>query len=407
MNLLSQLNEIACWTEFYEYKCTRSHIPPKKLQELFDFIEQKKYSQCVTELLEGGTFPPPRKVCISKMHSEKKRIVYIYPEVENYILKLLTFLLQRKYDDLFTEQLYSFRPKTSVRHAMGKLIHTKSIKNMWSYKVDISNYFNSIPVEQLLALLNTTLQDEPETYSFIAKLLLNPFVDDNGVLVKEEKGIMAGTPISTFLANLYLNHMDHFFADSHILYARYSDDIILFAYSEEELRKYIFYLKDFLQNAGLTINPQKEAYSKPGEAWTFLGFIYQNGIVDIAPASIDKLKAKMRRKTRALMRWKNRKHMTGVNAAKAFIRTFNTKLFENPVEHELTWTRWYFPIINTTESLQIIDHYSQSCIRYLATDTRTKSSYNFRYEDMKSIGYRSLVHEYYIHDTNTHSKGEA
>ena len=39
---------------------------------------------------------------------------------------------------------------------------------------------------------------------------------------------MAGTPISTFLANLHLAHMDHYFADAGILYARYSDDIILF-----------------------------------------------------------------------------------------------------------------------------------------------------------------------------------
>ena len=95
------------------------------------------------------------------------------------------------------------------------------------------------------------------------------------------------------------------------------------------------------------------------------------------------------------MRWQARKGATGENAAKAFIRAFNRKLFENTAEHELTWVRWYFPLINTTDSLKIIDEYSQQYIRYLATGKHTKAAYNFRYEQMKELGYISLVNRYY------------
>ena len=206
---------------------------------------------------------------------------------------------------------------------------------------------------------------------------------------------MAGTPISTFLANLYLSHIDHHFSKAGVLYARYSDDIILFAASAEALEENIAQIHHFLREAGLTINPAKEARTAPGEAWNFLGICYRDGIVDVSPVSVEKLKAKMRRKTRALKRWQGRKNTTGLQAAKAFIRIFNRKLFENPIEHELTWARWYFPLINTTVSLQIIDEYSQSCIRYLATGTHTKAQYNFRYEQMKELGYISLVNRYY------------
>lgn len=73
---------------------------------------------------------------------------------------------------------------------------------------------------------------------------------------------------------------------------------------------------------------------------------------------------------------------------------FSRKLFENPVEHELTWARWYFPLINTADSLKIIDEYCQSRIRYLATGKHTKAAYNFRYEEMKELGYVSLVNRY-------------
>ena len=268
---------------------------------------------------------------------------------------------------------------------------------MWSYKVDISNYFNSIPVERLLPILRNAMDDEPGTYRFLESLLRNPLVNDRGKLVSEEKGIMAGTPISTFLANLYLSGMDHYFQSAGLLYARYSDDIIVFAESEEALEQNVRTIHSFLKEAGLGINPAKEARTVPGEMWVFLGICYRNGVVDVAPASVEKLKAKMRRKTRALVRWQARKGTTGTQAAKAFIRAFNRKLFENPIEHELTWARWYFPLINTAQSLKIIDEYSQSCIRYLATGKRTKAAFNFRYEQIKELGYVSLVNRYYKH----------
>ena len=74
---------------------------------------------------------------------------------------------------------------------------------------------------------------------------------------------------------------------------------------------------------------------------------------------------------------------------------FNRKLFENPADNELTWARWFFPVLTTDESLRQIDAYAQDCLRYLLSGKRTKARYNVRYADLKRLGYRSLVHEYY------------
>ncbi len=393
--MLKSLSEPAVWQEYYEHKREGGHLRPEELARLEQFIQQHRYLPVCEKIQNGGTFSPPRKIEISKIHSDKKRIVYTYAEDENRVLKLLTFLLQREYDCLFADNLYSFRQRKGVRDAVKKLTHTKNIREMWSYKVDISNYFNSIPVHLLLPLLRNTLADAPETYRFVESLLMNPLVNSGGKLIPEEKGIMAGTPISTFLANLYLAHMDHLFAEKGILYARYSDDIIVFDTSKEALEADIAQIHRCLSEGGLRINPDKEECTAPGERWVFLGICYRDGIIDVAPVSVAKLKAKMRRKTRALARWQARKGLDGEKAAKAFIRVFNQKLFENPVDHELTWIRWYFPLINTAESLKIIDSYSQSCIRYLATGKHTKAAYNFRYEQMKALGYVSLVNRYY------------
>ena len=169
----------------------------------------------------------------------------------------------------------------------------------------------------------------------------------------------------------------------------------IFSADRETLGEYAAYLQNFLSGRGLSVNPDKELWSAPGEAWTFLGFSYQNATIDIAPATVKKLKAKMRRKARALTRWREQNGLEGEKAARAFLRVFNRKLLEDPGGNELSWTRWFFPVINTTESLHIIDEYAQDCARFLVSGTRTKARFNVRYEDLKALGYRSLVHEYY------------
>jgi ABC-type amino acid transport system permease subunit len=57
----------------------------------------------------------------------------------------------------------------------------------------------------------------------------------------------------------------------------------------------------------------------------------------------------------------------------------------------------FFPLITTDCSLHEIDLYAQQCIRTLSTGKHTKGAFNFRYEDMKTLGYITLVNRYYCH----------
>jgi hypothetical protein len=266
---------------------------------------------------------------------------------------------------------------------------------MYSYKADVHDYFNSVPVPLLLPLLRDTVGEDEPLFSFLRALLEEPNVLDRGRITAEEKGIMAGTPLSAFYANLFLCGLDRRFAETGVPYARYSDDIILFAPTREEAEAHAAYLRGYLAERGLSINPAKESLHAPGEGWTFLGFVCRGNTVDIAPATVTKLKQKMRRKAHALRRWSARTGADGERAAAAFIRVFNRKLLEGPLDNELTWSWWFFSVINTTESLRIIDAYAQECIRWIISGTRTRARYNVRYETLKQLGYRSLVHAYY------------
>ena len=166
MELLHLLRDRAVWQEFLEYKLSGGHLSKAEEKALSEFVREEAYLPVVDKILRGEAFAPPKKAAISKLHSGKKRIVYTYAEDENRVLKLLTFLLHRRYDHLFADNLYSFRRYKGVRDALTKLTGTPKLRQMWTYKVDISNYFNSVPVERLLPQLQQVLSRLPETYGF-------------------------------------------------------------------------------------------------------------------------------------------------------------------------------------------------------------------------------------------------
>ena len=394
LSLLEQLSRRECWERFYEYK-TSLACPKAFARELRAFIDAGAYLPVCRRVEAGESFPLPRKSVISKLDGKKKRTVYTYPEAENTVLKLLTWLLLRRYDGLFEDSLYSFRPGRTAKDAIRALRDRPGIREMWAYKADVSNYFNSIPLEGLLPLLEEALGEDRELLAFLSGLLGEPGVRFGDRVITEPKGIMAGTPLSAFYANLYLGELDRHFARLGVPYARYSDDIILFAPSPEEAEALAGQVRAILASRGLALNPDKERFCDPAEGWVFLGFLCRGSAIDIAPASLEKIKGKMRRKARALMRWRERNAYSGEKAAAAFIRVFNRKLLESPADNELSWSRWFFPLITTADSLRVIDRYAQDCLRWLISGRRTKGRFDVRYEDLKRLGYRSLVHEYY------------
>lgn len=396
MNIIEELDCQEIWTSFLETKAASGNMNKSQMEDFASFVQKREYASVVQKIKNGECFLPPSKVIISKQYTTKKRTVYIFSREENYVLKLLTYLLIRHYDHVFAKNLYSFRAGHGVKKAINYLRGDVHLSERYVYKVDIQNYFNSVDVKRLLPILSTVMNDAPETYGFIETLLSDSrAVLPNGEIITENRGIMAGAPISSFLANLYLYQLDWFFFNNGNKYARYSDDIIIFARNEAERQENISYIYSFLEKMSLTVNKDKEFIADPHECWDFLGFSYCDGVFDISEISANKLKKKMWRKSRALLRWKSRKQIDNIYAAKAFVKSFNKKLYDNSITKELTWTRWYFPIINTTQTLSMLDHYMQDCVRYIVTEKRTNKRYNFTYEKIKELGYKSLTHEYY------------
>ena len=393
-HIIDLLSAQQTWEEFLTYRLLKGRFNWYEFDEADTYVSEQQYRDVVARLQRGETLSVPTRHLVNKMGSGKKRVVYSFPPDEMIVMKVMAFLLYR-YDGQLAPNCYSFRRGLTAHDAIHHLVRSIDNRQMWAYKLDIHNYFNTIAIPQLLPILSEVLADDPPLYAFFEQLLTDGRAVSGGEIVSEARGVMAGTPTSPFLANIYLREVDRHFADAGVLYARYSDDIILFAPDRQTLDQYIGELHAFLEKYQLAVNPDKVRIYQPDEAFDFLGFKCKGHDIDIADATRQKMKDKIRRKARALQRWRSQNDVDGEKAMKALIRHFNRKFFESDDPAALTWARWFFPIINQTEGLKEIDHYLQENLRYVATGRHNKANYRIRYNLLKKLGYRSLVHAFY------------
>lgn len=387
------------WDAFLQYKIEVQHLPKTEQLALNTFIEEEQFVS-LSSAWRNNTFPAshPQKHTINKSMSDKKRVVYSFESSENIMLKFIAWSLYG-YDTCFCNNCYAFRRNYGVKDALNRMLRHKEISSSYCLKADIHNYFNSIDVNMLVDKLSFIKDSDEPLYNLFSKMLLNDTVSYNGELIHENHGAMAGTPVSPFFANIYLAEVDKYYEDNNILYFRYSDDILIFADTMEELNEYKEILYDFLSKLNLTINPDKLAIYNPGETIDFLGFGYCNETIDLSASTIVKTKAKIKRKAHSLRRWAIKKDLLMEKAAIGFINTMNYKFYGgDPLyrnDDDFTWSRWFFPNITTDTSLKLLDAYMQEYIRYIFTGRHYKGNYRITYSTLKKLGYLSLVNEYY------------
>ena len=389
-SIIDELTNKEAWEEFLEYKADRSRLGKRELMRLEGFVEEGRYGR----FAGGFDMGLPEKKTISKMGSAKKRVVYSYGEEETWALKLIAFLLYR-YDDKIPANCYSFRRSMTAGTAIENIRSIPGLDGKYVLKVDIHDYFNSINPELLIGMLERVVTDDPKLLEFLSGMLRTGKCVSDGFVIEEKMGAMAGVPTASFFANIYLMDLDRMFEATGIPYFRYSDDIIVFADSLDEVDECFHMISEHIAARGLTFNVDKYSVSGPGEPWEFLGFSYRNGEVDISSVTIEKMKGKIRRRARSLYRWRVAKGAGFGRTAAAMIRSFDRMFYDLTGSKEFTWTRYYFPVITTADGLHEIDEYMMMYLRYLYSGRHYKGNYRVRYQDLCRLGYTPLVAEYY------------
>ncbi|MBQ6494292.1 MAG: hypothetical protein IJI92_10560 [Erysipelotrichaceae bacterium] len=270
MTILNELSRKDVWQDFLEYKLKKNQLSRKEAAELEAFIDNEDYLR-VTETF---SFDYPHKKYLSKIGSSKKRVVYTYSKDETWVLKLLAYLLY-KYDDRISASCYSFRKNKTSKSAFDAILKIRDLDDRYVLKLDIHDYFNSIDADELLRILEEIISDDKELLELLRNLLKQDRCYSGDELIEEKRGAMAGVPLASFFANVYLLSLDETFAKKGIPYFRYSDDIIIFAGSRAERDECYRLVKEELERKKLTLNPDKLMYADPHEGFEFLGFSYK------------------------------------------------------------------------------------------------------------------------------------
>ena len=391
--LLNYIDNHDKWVDFLNSKIFSLYSYRKEKRFLENYISNKKYLDLALDIKNNNyTFSNPIKMIINKGNSNKKRVVYKFNTDEVIILKYITFLLC-DYDYLFSNNLYSFRKSTGIKDAIYKIKSIVKDKRFFGYKVDISNYFNSIDCNILLNRLKNDIDEN--LYLLIKNILSNKKCIYNDEIIFEDKGIIAGCPISSFLANYYLKDLDKYFYENNVYYFRYADDILILCEDKDSLNNYVKIIKDKINELKLCINSDKEYYYDETDKIDFLGFSFYDDSIDISTNTLNKAKRRIKRCARYTRKLYLSNELSYDDAIVFMIKKINKKFYGNK-RSELSWKYWFFPVINSLNGLREIDKYFQDNIRYMICGKHNKKNYKIvPYSKLKENGYKSLVHEYY------------
>ena len=363
----------------------------RKLAAYRELLDSGEVGGMVDEYAAGRlSLGPPKRRLLNKADGRKK-VVFTFALADELFLKALNKVLQPITAGDHSRLCHSFQPGRGPRTAYREIRKIRGLPGLHCLHLDVSDYFNSIPVEPLLASLPPSIAGDEPLYRLLATTLREERVFcGRELIVDHHKGVMAGTPLAPLLSNLYLRPLDDAFWDGRVPFLRYADDIIVFG-TADQVAQHGADIERGLVALGLSINPRKTRLSAPGEPWEFLGLRYGEGSLDLATNTMAKLRRRVRRIAR---RARGRQ-----DPARLAVRRLNRRLYGvGGRSTDFTWASWFFPLLTGDASLRRIDGLIQQQLRFAVTGGHSRR--NFRevsYEQLRGVGYLPLVSAYHAY----------
>jgi len=159
----------------------------------------------------------------------------------------------------------TFKVKQSNRYLISKQVQSLLKDNFPKIviRTDIKGFYENVPQERLLNMINDNQLLSPKSKTLIKSLFYsyNELTDQLKLSVENRKGIPRGAGISAYLAELYMREVDNNIKNMNniIYYGRYVDDIImLFTPSWKMcLDDYKIKVTEIISKSDLVMNPLK------------------------------------------------------------------------------------------------------------------------------------------------------
>lgn len=221
---------------------------------------------------------PVKRVWIPKLGSRELRPLGV-PTVEDRIVQTaLRNVIEPIFENLFAEHSYGFRPGRGAKGALRRVAQLLKAGNVWVVDADLKAYFDTIPQEPLMRLVEEQIADR-RVLEMIRTMLEQGVMETAKEWQPTEQGTPQGAVISPLLANLYLNPLDQWMARQGKEMVRYADDFVILCQSQSEAQEVLEQLRQWTGAAGLTLHPVKtrivDASQRGG--FDFLGYHFERG----------------------------------------------------------------------------------------------------------------------------------
>lgn len=261
---------------------------------------QDEYLGELSQALRDGRYHPQgvRRVEIPKDDGGRRALGI--PTVKDRIVQTaLKLVIEPIFEAMFLASSFGFRPGRGCKDALREVDRLLSEGHVFVVDADLRRYFDSIPHERLMDRVEARISDG--RLLGLLRSYLAQDIFDGMQSWTPTGGTPQGAVISPLLGNLYLHALDvHLEERGHRL-VRYADDFVVLCRSRQEAEAALAEVQGWVEANGLALHPDKTHVGDcrlPGQGFEFLGYRFEAGRRWVRKKSLDRLKDKVRDKTK-------------------------------------------------------------------------------------------------------------
>src|SRR5213593_3978962 len=254
----------------------------------------------IREQLLSGTYEPQpvKRVEILKPDGGVRKLG-IPTVLDRFVQQAIMQVLQRQWDQTFSDSSYGFRPGRSAHQAVAQAQQYIAAGHGWVVDLDLEKFFDRVNHDKLMGQIAKRVGDK--RLLKIIRAFLNAGVMQNGLVSPSVEGTPQGGPLSPLLSNLVLDKLDRELERRGHRFVRYADDCNIYVRSERAGQRVMDGITLFItRRLKLKVNEKKSAVARPQER-KFLGFSFTAGPEirrRIAPKAVQRFKERIREITR-------------------------------------------------------------------------------------------------------------